>query len=272
MTVNIRTKPYRSQHQIRWKTKKTVSLEFATISLVTGISVRHDWRMFHVGDVVRKLRNDRGWSQTQLADAAGVNKETVVRIESGLVTRTDKLAAIAGALKRTVPDLYRSLLPGGADGATDPDLVDVAGYTPDDIPVLGEGQASPQGSIHFDEGGASAHQADDWVARPPDVKDPTAYGVRVRDDSMVPAYRPGMIAIVSPNTPLADGDEACVHLRSGERLIKIVRRIHEGYILESANPAYPARHVTDTEVMAIHTIVYAKRKITGGRPRPPRKA
>jgi ribosome-binding protein aMBF1 (putative translation factor) len=38
---------------------------------------------WHVGDVVKKLREKKGWSQTELAKEARVHKNTVARIEDG---------------------------------------------------------------------------------------------------------------------------------------------------------------------------------------------
>jgi transcriptional regulator with XRE-family HTH domain len=51
-------------------------------------------------EVVRKLRKERGWTQQELADAAHLNKVTVVHIENGVanpgVKTLEKLAATLG--------------------------------------------------------------------------------------------------------------------------------------------------------------------------------
>jgi len=63
--------------------------------------------MFHLGDVVRKLREAKGLTQTQLGQrAAGLNKDTIRRIEQGESMRQDTLARIAAALDRSLPELY----------------------------------------------------------------------------------------------------------------------------------------------------------------------
>jgi transcriptional regulator with XRE-family HTH domain len=54
--------------------------------------------MFHVGDVVRKLRLQRGWTGENLAREAGVNKMTISSIERGENHTREKLHAIARAL------------------------------------------------------------------------------------------------------------------------------------------------------------------------------
>jgi transcriptional regulator with XRE-family HTH domain len=65
---------------------------------------------WHVGDVVRKLRQGKSWTQKQLAKAAKVHHNTVVRLEDGdegVQSRT--LKVIAEALGATLRDLYSAV-------------------------------------------------------------------------------------------------------------------------------------------------------------------
>jgi phage repressor protein C with HTH and peptisase S24 domain len=103
------------------------------------------------------------------------------------------------------------------------------------------------------------------VSRPFDVQDPKAYAVLVRSDSMLPTFRPGLWVIASPRAPVEDGDEVVVQLRTRERWVKIARRVPGGYLLESSNPTYPPRFVTNEEIVSMHAIVYARRKRPGRR-------
>jgi len=65
---------------------------------------------FHVGDVIRKLRQDRNWTVEDLARKAGVNKMTVSGIERGESNyRRQTLELIAAALKSTVDELHSQL-------------------------------------------------------------------------------------------------------------------------------------------------------------------
>jgi phage repressor protein C with HTH and peptisase S24 domain len=93
-----------------------------------------------------------------------------------------------------------------------------------------------------------------------DIKDPQAYLVIIRGDSMEPAYRRGWRAIVSPNLKVLDGDLVCAHMRTGERLIKIAFRDRSqgGWQLQSYNQAYPPRFAPDTEVVMIHKVAYVR--------------
>ncbi|HXH05450.1 MAG TPA: helix-turn-helix transcriptional regulator, partial [Vicinamibacterales bacterium] len=74
---------------------------------------------WHVGDVVRKLREHRRWTQSRLAQAAGLNRSTVVKIEEGGNVQRTTLEAVARGLGVSVADLYR-LLPG--EGARQPGM------------------------------------------------------------------------------------------------------------------------------------------------------
>lgn len=63
--------------------------------------------VWHVGDVIRKLRERRRWNQTRLAKEAGLNKATVVRLEehaTGIKLQTYE--AVARALRIPVGELF----------------------------------------------------------------------------------------------------------------------------------------------------------------------
>lgn len=56
-------------------------------------------RVFHVGDVIRKLRKERNWTVEELAEKAGVGKMTVSSIERGEANyRRETVEKIAAAL------------------------------------------------------------------------------------------------------------------------------------------------------------------------------
>ncbi len=66
-----------------------------------------------IGDVIRKQREDRGWTQLSLAKMARVNLNTISRVEAGHTFKIETLERIAFALGyESVADLYR-LVPGG---------------------------------------------------------------------------------------------------------------------------------------------------------------
>ena len=63
-----------------------------------------------IGEKVRELRKARGWLQQDLADRAGVSRQTVVNLENGRhVPEVATLAKLAGALEAPLPELLALL-------------------------------------------------------------------------------------------------------------------------------------------------------------------
>jgi transcriptional regulator with XRE-family HTH domain len=210
-----------------------------------------------LGARVRALRNEKGWSQEELADKSRVGRETIVRLEKGDNTTVETLFAVAGALQVPWTTFVVSApLNHGDDVAA---FEDVSGYVVDDLPVVFEGDASPIGTAWDQEGRLLAHISE-RISRPAGLNDKQAYGVRVRGDSMRPKYEPGDILVVSPNLPVRTGLRCYVQLKSGERLIKQVRRTMSGWMLESINQAYDSREVRDDEIEFMHRIIWAREK------------
>jgi len=62
---------------------------------------------WHVGDVVRKLREERGWTQQQLATKAGIGRPAVMKVEQDSPNqRQNNLARVGKALGYSEPELY----------------------------------------------------------------------------------------------------------------------------------------------------------------------
>lgn len=229
---------------------------------------------WNLGHTVRWLREQKKLTQAELADKAGVSVTTIYRLEKNSNYEGITLAAVAGALGTNEARLLDFAAPFEPPPHPGPGVIlaphhyaeaerddgdTYAGYKPHDIPVIAEGEASPQGALFWNsEEGKPLVEADEWMSRPPEVKDPRAYAVRVRGDSMVPAFYPGMRLIVSPNIPVKSGHRVYVELHSGERLVKVARRQKNGWILDSVNPAYEPRFVADEEVGTMHKIVYGR--------------
>lgn len=167
-------------------------------------------------------------------------------------------------LAREESDLLRHTQAQQSEAEPDPDFDVTEGYLPDDLPIITEGEASPHGRIFWDEGGL-LNSITDRISRPAGVKDRNAYGVRVTGTSMLPVYRQGQCVVVSPSTPVDDGDRVYVELHSGEHLIKIARRMAGGWILESANPGHAPRVVKNAEIKSMHAVVWTREKLPGVR-------
>lgn len=224
------------------------------------------------GHNVRRLREAAGLKGLDLAEKLGVKPSVVSAWENGRrgLPETPTLFRLAKALNASIDELllgvdeaYDLIRHEGTrvpKGENDHDeLEDVSGYQKFSIPVIAEGDASPEGVFWSDEG-VKLIEAEEWMSRPNDtaVKDPRCYGVKVRGDSMEPLLEAGMRVIVSPNLSVTSKGLGYVQLRNGERLIKMVHVQPGGYTLESFNRAYAPRFVAREEVDAIHRIAYIR--------------
>lgn len=72
-----------------------------------------DWTL---GDVVRALRERRGWTQQQLADEAGIDRTVLVRLENGGENKRTTVEKVARGLKVRTADLYDAVPPKLSDG------------------------------------------------------------------------------------------------------------------------------------------------------------
>lgn len=235
-------------------------------SIDTGLSVRHTTLVFHIGDVVRKLRLEQKWTLDDLVERSGVSRGTLSLLEQGKANTTKAvLEKVAGALNITVSAMYMGMLGGqkaptgdrySAISDADPLDEDVSDYKRADIPVIQEGEASPNGLI-WDAGDPRTSEVE-HMSRPYDFRETGAYAVVLRGDSMEPILKRGMRLIMSVKQPVSDGDVAYVQMKSGERLIKIANRMTDAWMLTSANAAHAPRVVHVDEIEHIHKVAWVR--------------
>ncbi len=222
-----------------------------------------------LGQNIKRLRIAAGLStQRALADRLHVPQPQVSDWENDRygTLETQTLMKLAKVLRCSIDELLDGVDPDYDQVREAREAIDVEprriDYGTDEIgriPVVAEGAATPAG-IAWEEGAPPPGDVEGWVPRPRDVADENAYAVRVRGDSMAPAYPPHTIAIVAPGRRVQDGDEAYVQLAPDERLIRLVRKTRGGYVLESYNHMYPARVVARKDVLSMHVILYSRRR------------
>lgn len=219
-----------------------------------------------IQDVIRQrvqaLLNARGLDQRDFARLMDRTQGWASMFLSGQ-RRGGVALAEEIADKFGVPLISLITPPPSADDDVEDETIDVSGYTKNAIPVIAEGDATPQPGLFWETDGSLKSEVEDRLTRPRDVNDPRAYGVTVRGDSMMPRFKPGDVLVVSPNIAAADGDEVYVQLLSGERLIKVARKVVGGWWLESYNPAHETRPVRRSEIGAMHPIVWIRPKRRG---------
>lgn len=217
------------------------------------------------GQNLKRLRQAAGFKLSKdLATALDVTPPVVSAWENdqGGLPETPTLFKLAKTVKCRVEDLLEGIDPDYdrvretlSHNAEELDI-DVTNYTREDIPVIQEGEASPSG-LAWDVDPRPASEAD-RTSRPYDFREKGAYAVVLHGDSMEPLLKRGMRLIVSVRQAIADGDLAYVQLRSGERLAKIATRMTDAWLLTSANPAHPPRHVRVDEILHIHKVAYVR--------------
>lgn len=144
-----------------------------------------------------RLRNQKGWTQAELARRAGVSQQVIGDIESGRTIRPRQLHEIAAALSTTIEQL-------------DPErynrpTVEVAAtpiYGDRDLPIYAAAEGGDGAMIiTFDPIAFTLRPA-------PLIGVKGGYGMYVVGESMVPAYDPGDTVLVNPHLPPSPGRDA----------------------------------------------------------------
>ncbi len=201
-----------------------------------------------VWSAVDRLAARAGLSASGLARRAGLDPTTFnksKRITAEGRARWPSTESIAKALAATgtTLDIFVGLVQGA-------DAAPARG-----VPLLGFAQAGAGG--YFDDGGFPAGTGWDEIAFPA-VSDEHAYALEVSGQSMEPAYRDGDVIIVSPAAPVRRGDRVVVRTRSGEVMVKELKRTTAKAIeLKSLNAQHPDRTVAAADVLWIARILWA---------------
>jgi len=149
-----------------------------------------------IGKRIEAARVARGWSQAQLAVAAGTSQSTVDRIEKGAGKRNSgAIITVMRALGLPIdtPPLTPASLPEwqAMKRAPEKELFSSAERMP--VYALAEGG---EGVALIDR------EAFEYVDRPYILKDvAAAYAILIDGDSMFPAFEPGDKAWVNPKLP-----------------------------------------------------------------------
>lgn len=115
------------------------------------------------------------------------------------------------------------------------------------VRIVGTAQMGAEGYWHaLDEG-------DGTVDAP--SRDPGAYALRLRGDSMAPAIRSGWIAVCEPNGRLVPGEYVMIRLRDGESMLKLLGYANDVEVgVLSVNPAYDMRTIAFDDIEHIHSV------------------
>lgn len=225
--------------------------------------------MSGIGFRIKEMRARRGWSQTQLAKAAGgLSYQTIQGLENGKARGTKHLLAIARALDVTpewletgdpsvAPAEPRPMNPRHAEaGAFTLRSYPVEIDASDRIPVLGLAECGPDGWGMFNG------EVIETIPRPANLKGvPKAYAVYITGTSMVPRYQPGELVHIHPGKPVSIGAYVLVQKKpkgDGDSPMAVVkelsRRSPTKTTLRQLNPENTF-DLKNEEILTIHRVV-----------------
>lgn len=145
--------------------------------------------MSAIGHTIRRLREERGWTQAQLGDRVGINGTNIARRETGQTrVRANERFVFAKAFGMSVVEFdeqWRQWTVPRTRGA----------------PGIAVINRAPAGAvIDYEEYGVDSGQGFEYVDRG-DIQDDLAFAVIVVGDSMEPRLRDGDYVILSPCDP-----------------------------------------------------------------------
>jgi phage repressor protein C with HTH and peptisase S24 domain len=183
------------------------------------------------GEIIRRKREELGWSQAQLGNRVGISQPAIKKIEAGDSRHSKFLPKIAQVLAIPLSDLDLSLAGVVAAPETAP-AARILGER--DFPVHASAEGGP-GQIIV------SHDAVDFMARPaPLIHVRDSYGLLITGTSMEPEYRQGDTALVNPHLPVIQGEVYIFYAeKAGEAraTIKFLRRATtDKWLLSQHNP------------------------------------
>jgi phage repressor protein C with HTH and peptisase S24 domain len=121
------------------------------------------------------------------------------------------------------------------------------------VPVVGLAIANPTDDGYFDDQQFPVGAGEGYIRWP--TKDPNAYAVQVRGDSMSPRIRHGEYVVVEPNTAITPGEDVVVRARNGRKMVKrlLYQRGNE-VSLGSINERHPTLTISLEEIESIHFV------------------
>jgi phage repressor protein C with HTH and peptisase S24 domain len=219
---------------------------------------------------LKLAREHRGVNQVQLASMAGVSPGTVGNIESGtrgIEKSALRLAKALGVSPQWLATGEGEMLPKVYSLKAETGYMSITGNSAhmelsnvEDapqlmgarrVPVVGQVQGGVDGfleELQYPVGHGEGY-VEYWC------KDPTAYAVRVKGDSMHPRYRAGEFVVVTPGIEAQPGSDVVVALQDGRKLLKQLNWQRDGEIqLLSINNHFAPLTLTLAEVQWVHRV------------------
>ncbi|HSW65178.1 MAG TPA: S24 family peptidase [Dissulfurispiraceae bacterium] len=209
-----------------------------------------------MGDRIRKLRLDKGWTQEELGKHIGLQKAAIQKYEKGYVENIKRpnIKRLAEALGVTATYLM------GLDDAVPCIAETPAPYSTYSanlrlLPVLGVVRA---GAPLFADENIIGYEP----ANANEIKNGDYFYLRVTGDSMTGSrIQEGDLVLVKKQNYIENGQVAVVMVNTEEATLKRVYTQNEQYILQADNPKYPPVAVSASELSIIGRVIGGNYKL-----------
>lgn len=159
-----------------------------------------------IGKRIRLAREAKGWSQTDLARAAGTKQQNVHRVETGETKHSRSIAPMMKALGLSDREARPSLARETEKLAQDPTLSH-------EIPIYAANRIE-NGSTQITTIMVGLEQRTNAL-----IGVPNAYGLRMPGPSMTPIFRSGELLLCHPFRPISPGDRAVFRSESSSDIV-----------------------------------------------------
>lgn len=199
--------------------------------------------MIDIGKMIVSLRNERGWTQTDLAKRLKCSKQAIWMYEKNQRQPSyEMLEAMADVFNVPIGFLIseedRSKAMSKQVGAN---YIAVDAII--SIPIVGTIRCGP---------GGLAYQDIEAYVPAANVKHPAeCFYLRVVGDSMEPSITEGDLALIRKQDDVESGELAAVVINGEEGTLKRVIKKDGALILQAFNPAYPPRVFTGTDINTV---------------------
>lgn len=214
-------------------------------------------RMETIGTRLKIARKNARLTQAGLSAKSGITQQMISKLESGQSHQTTGVLSLARACGVSPDWLENGTLPIYADKN-----LTISEPQPEYGPFISEYRAAPV--VGTAQMGADGYwyecdypvgHGDGYVDVP--TKDPNAYSLRVRGQSMAPAIRDGWLVVCEPSREPVPGEYVLVKTTDGRSMVKeLLFSKPDGISLMSVNDGYGRINLGWDEVEKIHPVSF----------------
>jgi repressor LexA len=226
--------------------------------------------MNKLGQKVHELRIRKGLTLRQLGDLIGKTAAYLSIIENGhRIPPRRTLKQIAEALDVTLeyfagdrpePDRLQILMDLQELVERHSGAVKEEERTARRVPILSDIAAGDPVSRSDPFPPGVAHE---YIEVPADIKDPHAFGLRIKGDSMEPRLYEGDIVIVCPSWRVRESKPVVAKVRDDEITCKLFSHHDEMIVLTPLNPKYPPQLYTKKQMVWVYPVARVISNIYG---------